>query len=201
MYCTFSIGASTLVTLRNRESNSRKLKIVAARPVPSCVHNTTHENLPIYYHPVVALLEVYVCHVVKKAECCTRTVNDSCPASRYPCTVHRDTANLLYCTYQVVLNARSEDKLKVAADEIKASGGDVAIAVGDVSKVNKGSVKDHQFLRRRGEEYGAGAGVGNRRSFVIFKCNYYSPAFSPRTLAMYSKQPITPTEDRLLYRG
>ena len=36
------------------------------------------------------------------------------------------------------MNARSEDKLKGAADEIKASGGDVAIAVGDVSKVNKG---------------------------------------------------------------
>ena len=38
---------------------------------------------------------------------------------------------------QVVLNARSEDKLRGVADEINASGGDVAIAVGDVSKVNK----------------------------------------------------------------
>ena len=48
----------------------------------------------------------------------------------------------IYCTgtYQVVLNARSEDKLKGATDEIKASGGDVAIAVGDVSKVNKAPV-------------------------------------------------------------
>ncbi|CAM9781002.1 unnamed protein product [Ascophyllum nodosum] len=35
---------------------------------------------------------------------------------------------------KVVLNARSEDKLRSVADEIKASGGDVAIAVGDVSK-------------------------------------------------------------------
>ncbi|CAM9780795.1 unnamed protein product, partial [Ascophyllum nodosum] len=34
----------------------------------------------------------------------------------------------------VVLNARSEDKLRGVADEINASGGDVAIAVGDVSK-------------------------------------------------------------------
>ena len=38
-------------------------------------------------------------------------------------------------TNQVVLNARREDKLRGVADEIKASGGDVAIAVGDVSKV------------------------------------------------------------------
>jgi len=37
---------------------------------------------------------------------------------------------------QVVLNARSEDKLKGVADEIKAAGGDVAMAPGDVSKVN-----------------------------------------------------------------
>lgn len=38
------------------------------------------------------------------------------------------------CT-QVVIAARREDKLKEVADEIKAAGGGVALAVGDVSKV------------------------------------------------------------------
>ncbi|CAM9968583.1 unnamed protein product, partial [Ectocarpus fasciculatus] len=35
---------------------------------------------------------------------------------------------------QVVIAARREDKLDEVAEEIKSAGGDVAIAVGDVSK-------------------------------------------------------------------
>ena len=72
----------------------------AACQVPSCVYST-HENLyniNLLSDGCSSLIGVRISRDerVKEVECSTRTVNDSCPASRYPCTVHRDITDLLY---------------------------------------------------------------------------------------------------------
>lgn len=47
---------------------------------------------------------------------------------------------------KVVLAARNEEKLKAVAEEIKASGGEAAVAAGDASKVCTSSVICFVFL-------------------------------------------------------
>lgn len=55
---------------------------------------------------------------------------------RHYCSSRTTTSRSVWFYTQVVVAARSQDKLQAVAEEIKAAGGEAAIAVGDVTKVH-----------------------------------------------------------------